>query len=67
MAVRTKGESTKRPQSPYTTLGTAASSSIMNESGAASHRGAKSAKNTAAMIPTNDASTIAISEVTTVP
>src|SRR5579863_433707 len=65
--VRMNGESTNRPHKPYTTLGTAASSSIKNESGCPSHRGAKSARKTAAMIPMNAARTIAISEVMTVP
>ncbi len=65
--MRTNGASTNRPHRPYTTLGTAASSSIKNDSGVASQRGAKSAKKTAAMMPTNPASTIAMSDVTTVP
>ena len=46
---------------------TAASSSMRNESGAANQPGAKSARKTAAMIPTNAARAIAMNEVTTVP
>src|SRR5260370_20483992 len=43
-----QGERTKRPQRPYTTLGIAASSSIKNETGLRSQRGASSARKIAA-------------------
>ena len=41
---RKTGDSTKRPHSPKTTLGTAASNSIKKLNGRATRRGAKSAR-----------------------
>lgn len=61
------GAITNKPQSPYTTLGTAANSSIINASPLEIARGAKSARKTAAKIPTGAAMSSARNELTTVP
>src|ERR1700681_2264381 len=61
------GANTKRPHSPKTTLGTAASNSMKKLIGRAIRTGANSARKIAAEIPTTPATTMAIAELTTVP
>ena len=64
---RIAGTSTATPIRPYTTLGTAASSSVSIVSTSEMRGGASSARNSAAPTPSGTATISAISEVTSVP
>src|SRR5512146_1966972 len=61
------GPSRNTPQSPYTTLGIAASSSTMYETGTRIHGGASSTRKSAAPTPTIVPKISASSDVTSVP
>ena len=63
----TAGRNTKMPHRPYTTLGMAASSSTSIPSGVFSQGGHSSARKTATNRPAGSATTIATSDVISVP